>query len=44
VMLELWDGSYEKLPPVADTAKMQSTLTAVCAGRKIPVTRLGAAT
>ena len=44
VMLELWDGSYEKLPPVADTAKMQSTLTAVCAGRKIPVTRLGATT
>jgi hypothetical protein len=44
VMLELWDGSYEKLPPVADQAKMQTTLTAVCAGRKIPVTRLGAAT
>lgn len=41
VMLELWDGTYEKLPPVADPTKMQNTLIAVCAGRKIPVTRLG---
>ena len=41
VMLELWDGSYEKLPPVADTSKMQGTLERIALGRKIPITRLG---
>jgi hypothetical protein len=40
VMLELWDGTYEKLPPVAEMPKMRDTLLGVCAGRKIPVTRI----
>lgn len=43
VMLELWDGSYEKLPPVKDGARMRDTLERICAGRKIAVTRLGKA-
>ncbi len=40
VMLELWDGSYEKLPPVGEATKMRDTLERIAAGRKIPVTRL----
>ena len=40
VMLELWDGTYEKLPPVAEMSRMRDTLMGVCAMRRIPVTRL----
>jgi hypothetical protein len=40
VMLELWDNSYEKLPPVGDFEKMRATLEAVAAARRIPITRL----
>jgi hypothetical protein len=42
VMLELWDNTYEKLPPVGDFAKMRAALEGIAAARKIPVTRLGA--
>jgi hypothetical protein len=41
IAFELWDGSYEKLPPVGDVARMRTALEALAARRKIPVTRLG---
>jgi hypothetical protein len=40
VMLELWDSTYEKLPPVAEFAKMRDALEGVAAARRIPITRL----
>lgn len=40
VMLELWDGSYERLPRVRDGAGLASLLERVAAGRGRPVTRL----
>jgi len=41
VALELWEGTYERLPAVADTRKMSDLLVAIANGRKIIVTRLG---
>lgn len=41
IALELWDGSYEKLPPVGDLTKMRDMLERIAASRRIPVTRLG---
>lgn len=40
VMLELWDGTYERLPEVADTAKLTNLLERIAAGRRIHVTKL----
>lgn len=40
VMLELWDGNYEKLPRVRDGKELASLLERVAAGRGRPVTRL----
>jgi hypothetical protein len=40
MLLELWDGTYERLPDVADPAKLGQLLTGIAAGRKIRVTRL----
>ena len=44
VMLELWDGTYERLPEVAETAKLVNLLERIAAGRKIQVTKLKSAT
>jgi hypothetical protein len=40
VMLELWNGQYERLPPVAESKKLSDLLTHVSATRKIRLTRL----
>jgi hypothetical protein len=40
VMLELWDGTYERLADVAETAKLGEMLERIAASRKIRVTRL----
>lgn len=40
VMLELWDGQYEKLPRVREGRKLAELLERVAAGRGRPVTRL----
>jgi len=40
VMLELWNGQYERLPQVAEPKKMSELLERICASRKIRVTRL----
>ena len=40
VLLELWDGTYERLPEVADTRKLVALLGHIAAGRKIHVTKL----
>jgi hypothetical protein len=40
VMLELWDGTYERLADVAETAKLGELLERIAASRKIRVTRL----
>lgn len=40
VMLELWDGTYERLADVADTPKLSAVLEAVAASRKMRVTHL----
>ena len=40
VMLELWDNTYERLPDVSETAKLQELLERIAASRKIRVTRL----
>jgi hypothetical protein len=40
VLLELWDGSYEKLPPVRDGAGLVDILARVATGRGRPITRL----
>jgi hypothetical protein len=39
-MIELWDGTYERLPEVAEPAKLGELLGRIAAGRKIRVTRL----
>lgn len=41
VALELWEGTYERLPDVADTQRMADLLVAIANGRRIQVTRLG---
>lgn len=40
VMLELWNGQYERLPRVAEPKKLAELLERICAARKIRVTRL----
>jgi hypothetical protein len=40
VMVELWNGQYERLPSVAEPGKMSELLERICAARKIRVTRL----
>ena len=40
VMLELWDGQYERLPDVAEPARLSSLLEQVALSRNKPVTRL----
>lgn len=40
VMLELWDGSYEKLPQVREGKRLAELLERVAAGRGRTVTRL----
>lgn len=40
VMLELWDGRYERLPEVADPARLSALLEQVALGRNKQVTRL----
>ena len=40
VMLELWDNTYERLPDVAETPKLEQLLERIAASRKIRVTRL----
>jgi hypothetical protein len=40
VMLELWDGSYERLPKVRDAAKLAELLAGIATARGRAVTRL----
>ena len=40
VLLELWDGQYERLPDVADQRGLVDLLEALAAGREKQVTRL----
>ncbi len=40
VLLELWDGTYERLPEVASSEALGELLERIAAGRKIQVTRL----
>lgn len=40
VMLELWNGEYERLPPVSQQTKLTSALQTVAASRKKQVTVL----
>jgi hypothetical protein len=40
VMLELWNGEYERLPPVMDHAGVCQLLERIASSRKIRVTRL----
>jgi len=40
VMLELWDGRYERLPDVAEPARLSALLEQVALGRGKQVTRL----
>lgn len=40
VMLELWDGRYERLPVVADGKRFTQLLEQIALGRRMPVTRL----
>jgi hypothetical protein len=40
VMLELWDGSYERLPDVGQPQELRATLEGVAASRKITITKL----
>ncbi len=40
VMFELWNGEYERLPPVSDHAGMCHLLERIASGRKIRVTKL----
>jgi hypothetical protein len=39
-MFELWNGQYERLPPVRDPAKLGELLERIATGRRIRVTRL----
>jgi hypothetical protein len=43
VMLELWDGTYERLPKVRDGKKMGDLLASIATARGRAVTRLAAA-
>lgn len=40
VMLELWDGTYERLPEVAEAQKLTQLLEQIALGRRMQVTRL----
>lgn len=40
VMLELWDGRYERLPEVKEPKRLGELLEGICATRHIHVTRL----
>lgn len=40
VMLELWDGRYERLPAVADGKRLTQLLEQIALGRRMHVTRL----
>lgn len=40
VMLELWDGRYERLPAVADGKRLTQLLEQIALGRRMQVTRL----
>lgn len=40
VMLELWDGRYERLPEVAEAPRLAQLLEQIAAGRRMQVTRL----
>lgn len=40
VMLELWDGTYQRLPDVADGRGMTQLLEKIANGKRLPVTRL----
>ncbi|MBX3190871.1 MAG: hypothetical protein KF819_27990 [Labilithrix sp.] len=42
VMFELWNGSYERLPPVRDPKKMGDLLAGIATARGRQVTRLSA--
>jgi hypothetical protein len=44
VMLELWDGSYERLPKVRDAKKLADLLAGIATARGRAVTRLAATT
>ena len=39
-MLELWDGTYERLPEVAEARKLTQLLEQIALGRRMQVTRL----
>lgn len=43
VMLELWDGRYERLPEVSDGKRLAQLLEQIAAGRRMQVTRLARA-
>jgi hypothetical protein len=40
IVLDLWDGTYERLADVRDTTKLGALLAGIAAARKITVTRL----
>jgi hypothetical protein len=40
VLLELWDGTYEALPDVANVRKLSELLERIAAGRKMRITTL----
>jgi hypothetical protein len=40
IMIELWNGQYERLPAVSEPRKLGELLERICAARKIRVTRL----
>lgn len=40
VMVELWNGQYERLPRVAEPKRLNDMLEGICAARKIRLTRL----
>jgi hypothetical protein len=40
VAFELWDGTYERLPAVAQNAELTRMLIGIATSRKVPVTRL----
>lgn len=40
VLIELWDGSYERLPEVGTPSRLSELLQQIAAGRRIQVTRL----
>lgn len=42
IMIELWDGRYERLPDVAKSEELRAMLRGIAASRKITVTSLDA--